>query len=56
MYQHMNQNFAEINRIGADLRGASLEGFDFKSFSVTGVKKDSGQCVLLARSYGPKVV
>ncbi|WP_187386135.1 hypothetical protein [Paenibacillus tuaregi] len=56
MYQRMNQNFTEINRIGADLRGASLEGIDFKSFSVTGVKMDSGQCVLLTRSYGAKVV
>jgi fluoroquinolone resistance protein len=40
---------------GADLRGALLDGIDFKALDIKGARLDITQAVLLARSFGAKI-
>ncbi len=40
---------------GTDLRGANLDGIDFKSLDVNGARMDISQAVAFLRSYGAKV-
>ncbi|NIK71680.1 uncharacterized protein YjbI with pentapeptide repeats [Paenibacillus sp. BK720] len=38
-----------------DVRGAKMEGVDFKSISVAGLRMDREQTVLFAMSHGAKI-
>lgn len=40
---------------GSDLRGAILDGIDFKSLDIKGVRLDMTQAVAFARAYGAKI-
>lgn len=45
----------KVKLSGADLRGATVNRIDFKTFNLKNVRLDTAQAIAVAQSYGAKI-